>query len=1006
MDELEKELELTDFLSTIERKKKPQLAPSPNVEFGKMTIEFLELQSPEELKGTNHPYVVFQHDQEKMKVQIPTTERIVLNVLDRSSCLLLSVREHNSIKNDNLGEVVIHYQDVPEVESTEAFILKDRKKLSERRRSQPKKSPFLSRKLLIRYRFYSYDPLITLLVSKELTLVRSFLSTNLTDAVSRAIVSFLVKQNLIETLLRDTLKKEVENTKAPQQLFRVDTSAIRMLHGYIHWTVGPWLRAILGEHVQQIIENPKGYEVDFRYESDEEAIKKNGENLKFCAIKFLCDIVYKGNVMCPNNIRSLCYLIAEAVKKKFPESGPKGVGGIIFLRCICRALVNPQVHLIDDEPSEEARRSLSLVSKIILNVANGMQFDKEEFMRQYNPLVEDFIPKINSFLKDISQEPNGIIGIPTFVQNTRTIIDHLDLIINHMVTNKEKVLKFLLAVDSGLDEGEEDRDRENLSVSGAVLLEKGDKGEEEKKENKGNEEKKEKGESKGEEEKNKENKGNEEKKEKGESKGEEEKNKENKGNEEKKEKVESKGLEEKKGETKGMEEKKGESKGNEEKADEEKGEHKGEEKKSKGKSREEIEGLRRKSKGNEEKTDEEKEKGEHKEEKKPKGKSREEIETGLRRKSKKLTEEKGEEAKEPPEEKGNTTVGDQSKHSEFSQSIELNEARARRKIKREDKKDLNPGGPESPQRMLENKLKETHNRKLSESGPTDQEEPHDKPMERQRTRSHIGILGRAQTSPARGKKRRKHTDTIEKKDPIPLAPFEPPKKPEEPTFVLSVDNTPVSKSTTSKISVTNGKNLPNKNLEDAIAHSMSMQAVTMSASKTRRTHTSNSSQKQSETPKKKTVKHKLPKREISSSNPSINLSPSGPAPKIAKNMVSKSSTEFQTKPAPALPAPIPPPPFEMHDVSDAHLTHEVFTKLLQDMAPLITIVLQEKEKERNSEELDYIKRVSRSGTFYRTKTPTASPAKPKSKSISVTSPKPLKKAGSPREIKKSKKEDD
>jgi len=84
-------------------------------------------------------------------------------------------------------------------------------------------------------------------------------------------------------------------------------------------------------------------------------------------------------------------------------------------------------------------------------------------MLQYNPLVGDFIPKIEAFLLEISQEPMGIMGVPTFAQNTRTIIEHLDIILDHLNKNKQKIIKFLDEIklkSAGIDPGKQKEQQE------------------------------------------------------------------------------------------------------------------------------------------------------------------------------------------------------------------------------------------------------------------------------------------------------------------------------------------------------------------------------------------------------------------------------------------------------------------------------------------------------------------------------------------------------------------
>jgi len=56
-----------------------------------------------------------------------------------------------------------------------------------------------------------------------------------------------------------------------------------------------------------------------------------------------------------------------------------------------------------DAPDAQLQRALLLLTKIIQNVANGVQFGaKEQFMTHFNGLVTEFTPQMTDFLASIS----------------------------------------------------------------------------------------------------------------------------------------------------------------------------------------------------------------------------------------------------------------------------------------------------------------------------------------------------------------------------------------------------------------------------------------------------------------------------------------------------------------------------------------------------------------------------------------------------------------------------
>jgi hypothetical protein len=116
--------------------------------------------------------------------------------------------------------------------------------------------------------------------------------------------------------------------------------------------------------------------------------------------------------------------LEKAVSKKHgKEVGSKiAIGGLIFLRFICPALSAPQyIGLVESKkttinkketPSDNIKRTLLLLTKIIINIANGLEFSKkEEYMKPANEIVEKYIDKVSKMLLEIPiEEDNGKVG--------------------------------------------------------------------------------------------------------------------------------------------------------------------------------------------------------------------------------------------------------------------------------------------------------------------------------------------------------------------------------------------------------------------------------------------------------------------------------------------------------------------------------------------------------------------------------------------------------------------
>jgi len=126
------------------------------------------------------------------------------------------------------------------------------------------------------------------------------------------------------------------------------------------------------------------------------------------------------------SIREICRELQRAVSSKFVQSTHSVVGGYYCLRFICPAIVSPDgfgilegnnkmlspfqavgltstIILAGVEISPKARRALVLMSKVIIQLANGVPFGaKEAYMKHLNPFIEENFTSINKFFDTLA----------------------------------------------------------------------------------------------------------------------------------------------------------------------------------------------------------------------------------------------------------------------------------------------------------------------------------------------------------------------------------------------------------------------------------------------------------------------------------------------------------------------------------------------------------------------------------------------------------------------------
>jgi len=103
-------------------------------------------------------------------------------------------------------------------------------------------------------------------------------------------------------------------------------------------------------------------------------------------------------------MRKFFNLLRQLVSQIFPESSLKSVGSFFFLRYMCPAIVAPNAFdLITGELNDpDVRRALTMIAKVLQNLANEVAKFKEEFMEPLNSFLTNNIGNIKKFYEDIS----------------------------------------------------------------------------------------------------------------------------------------------------------------------------------------------------------------------------------------------------------------------------------------------------------------------------------------------------------------------------------------------------------------------------------------------------------------------------------------------------------------------------------------------------------------------------------------------------------------------------
>ncbi|CAB5293984.1 uncharacterized protein OCT59_018234 [Rhizophagus irregularis] len=249
------------------------------------------------------------------------------------------------------------------------------------------------------------------------------------------------EEHLLLTMFQSVLSAQFETTLDFNSLLRANTPVSRMMTTYTRRGPGQsYLKSVLSERINNLIEhkelnleiNPlkvyqqmiKKIEEDTNslpqglpraVTPDVAAANTDVQAMIAPRIKMLMEIansflntIIESIDQVPYGIRWICKQIRSLTKRKYPDANEFAIcsliGGFFFLRFVNPAIVTPQAYmLIEGIPGTHPRRTLTLIAKMLQNLANKPSYAKEEYMSMLNPFVENNKQRINKFLMDLCE---------------------------------------------------------------------------------------------------------------------------------------------------------------------------------------------------------------------------------------------------------------------------------------------------------------------------------------------------------------------------------------------------------------------------------------------------------------------------------------------------------------------------------------------------------------------------------------------------------------------------
>uniref|UniRef100_G3TLK8 RAS protein activator like 3 n=1 Tax=Loxodonta africana TaxID=9785 RepID=G3TLK8_LOXAF len=247
--------------------------------------------------------------------------------------------------------------------------------------------------------------------------LESALSAQAKEELAAAMVRVLQATGRAQALVTDLGTAELARCGGREALlFRENTLATKAIDEYMKLVAQDYLQETLGEVVRRLCTSTEDCEVDPSKCLAPELPQHQVRLREGCEEVFE-NIVHSYDWF-PAELGTVFSGWREACKARGSEAlGPRLVCASLFLRLLCPAILSPSLFgLAPEHPAPGPARTLTLIAKVIQNLANRAPFgEKEAYMGFMNSFLEDRGPAMQHFLDqvatvDVDAAPSGYQG--------------------------------------------------------------------------------------------------------------------------------------------------------------------------------------------------------------------------------------------------------------------------------------------------------------------------------------------------------------------------------------------------------------------------------------------------------------------------------------------------------------------------------------------------------------------------------------------------------------------